>query len=117
MINDQLPYGTSVIPEFSHWTGYCYLHVVRRVNNELWVPEEIKWKRQDEGMIRPDAAIRLEGNKSVQKLFDDLYALGLRPSDGKNNDAVIVAKDAHIDDLRAIMKAYLTKPIAPEPKF
>lgn len=110
MSPEDLPYGTSVIPEISHWTGSFYLHIVRRSDGKLYVPKDIHWVEQDAGIINADAAIRLNGRTSAQKLFDDLYALGFRPSDGKNNDAAMKAKDEHIADLRTVMTAYLPKP-------
>lgn len=105
---ESLPYGTSVIPEYSHWTGYFLLHVVRRAEGKLYVPKDIHWVEQDAGIVNPDAAIRFHSKAAIQKLFDDLYAMGMRPSDGKNNDAVILAKDAHLEDLRRLV--FKTKP-------
>lgn len=104
---EKLPYGVSFIPEISHWTGSFYLHCVRRDGNKLYVPKEISWIEQDEGLINPSSAIRTDVIKNAQKLFDDMYAMGFRPSDGKNNDLVIKSKDEHLADLRLILKSYL----------
>lgn len=42
--------------------------------------------------------------QEAQVLIDDLWQAGLRPSEsGEGNSRLIVAKDAHITDLRAIV--------------
>lgn len=100
---DDYPRGVSFIPEISHWTGYFFLHLVKRDGNKLLVPKEIEWVEQPESLVNPNAAVYSSNRAAAQKLFDDLYALGFRPSDGKNNDAVIKAKDDHLADLRRII--------------
>lgn len=101
MDNTELPYGITAIPELSHWTGYLYLHIVKKMDGKLYVPDMINWVEQPDTIPFPDAQIRM--TQGGQNLFDKLYALGYRPSDGKNNDLVIKAKDDHISDLRNIV--------------
>lgn len=50
----------------------------------------------------PPALFTLE-KKAAQRLMDDLWWAGLRPSAAQAGDATLAAKDAHIADLRGLL--------------
>jgi hypothetical protein len=52
--------------------------------------------------------------EACQKLVDQLYALGIRPSKIQHDSPVVLAQQAHIDDLRKVAFEILGRPILPE---
>lgn len=51
--------------------------------------------------------------EACQKLVDQLYALGIRPSKIQYDSPVVLAQQAHIDDLRRIVFDVLTPTVLP----
>ncbi len=65
------------------------------------------WTR---GLIVPPT-MRLE-QRDAQQLADDLWAAGLRPSQGRQSEGIVTAQAAHLEDMRSLAFAKLgvTKP-------
>ena len=107
MNNHQDKQGLFVCPEVSLWSGYLHLHVIERkwVDGKVktFVAKEIVWEEVKEWEVMPAVCPIQIPHRNKQEFFDSLCSQGLRHSDGKNNDAVIKAKDEHISDLRSIV--------------
>lgn len=107
MNNHQEKQGLFVCPEISRWSGYLHLHIIERkwVDGKVktFVAKEIVWEEVKEWEVTPASCPVQVHPMHTQEFFDSLCNQGLRNSDGKNNDAVINAKNEHIDDLRKIV--------------
>lgn len=57
-----------------------------------------------EQFVEPTFRIPAE---SAQRLMDDLWAAGFRPTEGRQSEGVTVAQSRHLDDMRAIAFAKL----------
>jgi len=72
-----------------------------------WVDlEDLKGSDADPSFRVKD---REGGNNHFQALFDCLWEQGYRPPSGedRNKDAIVQAKDSHLDDLRMIIKGHM----------
>jgi len=58
------------------------------------------------GIIPPYEPIHLS-RAAAQELIDQLWAIGVRPTDGRESSAVVSAKDEHIKDLRLVLGAFI----------
>ena len=68
-----------------------------------YVPEPIKMvKRESPGTIM-EPLTRLNDTES-QALMDALWAAGLRPNCRGSDSSIVEAKDAHISDMRSILR-------------
>lgn len=65
------------------------------------------FKELEEGVTQDDSSpIHLEFEQA-QLLMDQLWNVGIRPTDNRDRSEVINAKDQHIDDLRLILQAFI----------
>lgn len=82
------------------------LYAIRRENNKILVPK-VDWVEPPEDPVRSiEPLLRLhdrEGESQIQALFDALWAHGLRPRQDVQPDALVAAKNEHIQDLRNII--------------
>lgn len=57
--------------------------------------------RQDEGAaVSPTFCLKREG---AQQLMDQLWRVGLRPSEGSGSAGALAATERHLDDMRALV--------------
>lgn len=72
--------------------------IVTKAENGRLTLEEMKETLTD---VRP--LFSVHGRETVQSLMDQLWRLGLRPTEGHTSGAVVQAKDKHLEDLRKIV--------------
>ena len=65
----------------------------------LWLDNSCDFRPVPEGILPPNAAIRLQPD-DAQQLMDDLYRMGIRPVDGKGSVGQLEAVQAHLEDMR-----------------
>ncbi len=74
------------------------IQIYGRVNGKPVIRTE--WEVADNrSMSRP--MLRLE-QRQAQILIDDLWAVGLRPTQGKQSEGMFAAQGRHLEDMRAI---------------
>lgn len=85
-----------------------YIWFNDRRNDVMSMIGEVSWKT-----IPPNADVDMTpfvlSLDAAQRLIDDLYHLGLRPTNNKFGDETIRAQSEHIADLRAVTFALLTQ--------
>lgn len=69
----------------------------------LAVAEPIVFKEQDPARTVPYRSILQLTSQSVQELMNDLWAMGIRPTEMKHTSETIDAMKSHIDDFRKIV--------------
>lgn len=100
-------------PEYSVFSGYVYLHLIqkpipgedrekRRVVTALTIEETNYYEMQKEP---PLALSYIE----AQALMDNLWHIGLRPTEGKGTAGLTEAMKEHIIDLRKMAFGTATK--------
>lgn len=81
------------------------------IHLSLWEPssagriavvKSITMETIDAGSSFEDAAIRLQ-YEDAQILMDELYAIGIRPTDGRSTVGQVQAMQNHLDDLRRLV--------------
>lgn len=55
----------------------------------------------EEGMIPPEAMTL--SNSEAQRLMDELWHIGLRPSEGSGSAGALAATQKHLEDMRTIV--------------
>ena len=73
--------------------------------NEFSVGQPVVFKKAKRGE-RSDPFLSLSGNE-VQKLMDELWRVGIRPSNGEGNVGQIGAIENHLHDMRKIVQKNL----------
>ena len=68
------------------------------------------WETVQTGRTLPDGLGFALTPPAAQDLFDDLWKLGLRPSDGEPSSGILAAMQSHIADLRAVARHVLKMP-------
>ena len=64
-----------------------------------WVPDEAPMTRQIDAESLPGFAL---SDKEAQRLVDDLWDLGYRPTEGVGSAGSLAATRKHLEDMRAI---------------
>jgi len=85
------------------------LYVARRNPHNLVEHTQLanlQWEDHDDGSIFAAPTLVCDP-ESMQHLFNALWERGFRPSSPLRQDAIIEAKDAHIEDLRTIIFSQL----------
>lgn len=74
----------------------------------------VQFLRPDGSFVQPDpgtavdASLRLERD-AAQVLMDDLWASGIRPTEGTGSAGSLKATQAHLEDMRKLVFDYLNK--------
>lgn len=72
-----------------------------------------QWETLPEGSLTPDGVGFHLPQSSAQRLMDDLWRHGLRPTNGEPSSATTAAMEAHIADLRAMVQNLLQERAKP----
>lgn len=74
-------------------------------NNECWVAEPITLRKiTDDELFKTDDAPPLSLKMpAAQKLMDDLWDCGLRPSEGSGSAGQLAAVQKHLEDMRKLL--------------
>ena len=89
-------------------TGIVALHLSTRdiESRALYVARPLIFDKIEPG-TRTQPAIRLE-REDAQRLMDELWQAGLRPSEGTGSAGSLAATERHLSDMRSIAFAALT---------
>jgi len=90
--------------DYSHSWQATELYAVKHEYGKNFVPV-VGWSEHQSGEIyQPLLRLRdTEGPCQMQSLFDALWSAGFRPKQADKQDALVVAKNQHIEDLRQII--------------
>ncbi len=77
----------------------------KATNGDIILPEPIAFKahKPDEGMAMVGQADMVLTPASAQQLMDELWYVGLRPSEGTGSAGSLAATQSHLKDMRAIV--------------
>lgn len=92
--------------DFNFGWGDVNLYMMRQLGPHKEVGEVI-WKPAEDGEI-PHSTVHMDAD-SMQEMFDALYDFGFRPRGTVRPDALVEAKDGHLEDLRQVCKKLLEK--------
>ncbi len=70
--------------------------------NDLYVAQPIKFVGIPQGHTPPEPAIHLE-REEAQLLMDQLWDVGLRPSEGTGSAGSMAAVQRHLEDMRTLV--------------
>lgn len=82
---------------FRMWAGDVGLFVQRDDGGNRQVFYRGEWRDLDQGLLQDEPSFAVELD-DAQKLIDDLWAAGVRPSETRDRDA----QGRHLADMRAI---------------
>lgn len=68
----------------------------------------LQFDKFDEGECTPNPSATISKD-AAQKLMDDLWECGLRPSEGTGSAGSLAATERHLKDMQAIAKGLLKK--------
>lgn len=92
------------------------LYVFERSNGQAFGAQPITLSQVPETHELQPAAVLNPGQ--AQKLMDDLWDAGVRPTEGAGSAGAMAATQRHLDDLRALVFGLMpgaTKPVTPKP--
>lgn len=79
------------------------LHFAANAGGELAVAQPLVFEKADRNEVLPDtAALRLT-QEDAQALMDELWHVGLRPSEGTGSAGSLAATERHLEDMRKIV--------------
>jgi hypothetical protein len=78
---------------------------------KYFYPKPTVWEEQGGG-LSVDEPLLILATEDAQRLIDELWQAGLRPTQGKQSEGVMSAQASHLEDMRALAFAKLnvTKP-------
>jgi hypothetical protein len=82
----------------------------RATNGDIILPEPITFKvhKPDVGMAMATQADVILTPTSAQQLMDELWHVGLRPSEGTGSAGSLAATQRHLHDMRALVAKALS---------
>ncbi len=98
------------------WNDTIALHFAHRKPSPgvVCIAEPLVFKEQPEGAMT-DAALRLR-TEEAQRLMDELWGCGLRPSEGTGSAGSLAATERHLKDMQTITFDLLKRPaLGPSP--
>jgi len=88
--------------EPSAWCRGVQVLIVGRIGPKRVVARRLEFVEEDDNpavAIEPTFHLRLE---AAQTLMDDLWACGIRPTEGKGSAGALAATERHLEDMRKI---------------
>ncbi len=80
---------------------YIALFCAEDRQNGTWIAKPLEFERHDPHTLNDAPMMRLEP-EDAQRLADELWAAGIRPTQGKQSEGVTGAQAKHLDDMRTI---------------
>ena len=80
----------------------CFI-VGRTAAHHAIVPNFRATETLEEGALFPDSAILRLENTLAQKLMDELWNCGIRPSEGTGSAGALAATQAHLKDMQRLV--------------
>jgi hypothetical protein len=79
-----------------------YLAESEQPDGSRMVATSVKFERIEPGLIAPPAPLELSQDEA-QRLMDELWHVGLRPSEGTGSAGAMAAVQAHLQDMRELV--------------
>lgn len=89
--------------ELREYGAYIALFCGDKKENGTWIAKPVEFERQpNAGLSVDEPMLRLDW-EDAQRLADELWQAGVRPTQGKQSEGVTGAQTRHLDDMRAIV--------------
>lgn len=82
------------------------IHTRRMEGQHFAVAKTIEFQTYEDGTVI-EPTFHLGGSREIQRLVDDLWQLGYRPTDFRDVNAQISGMDRHLSDMRKIAGKFL----------
>lgn len=86
----------------SAWSNSLEFQFVAQIKNETFYAKPIEFVTLEEGEAIQDPALNLSIDQA-QFLMDELWSVGLRPTQGKQSEGMVAATERHLSDMRALV--------------
>lgn len=87
------------------YTDAIALHIALEFEDGFSVAEPISFKHLEQGAIAPSCMALKQTD--AQRLMDELWNVGLRPSEGSGSAGQLAAVQNHLEDMRTIAMSQL----------
>jgi hypothetical protein len=86
-----------------HWGDEVHLSIAHRCpDGHLAVVEPLAFRTVDPGKVIEQPTIRMQ-REEAQKLIDELWRAGVRPTEGQGSVGQLAATNAHLADMRRLV--------------
>lgn len=100
---DLLDHSLLIHAEREFFTGGIALHLAYEIrdSDQISVAQPLTFVEVDRSTLRSDPCARFD-HRSAQRLMDELWQCGLRPSEGSGSAGSLAATERHLADMRAL---------------
>lgn len=89
--------------EFARMDSYSLFIMERGRDEEIVSVGKLTMEAYIPGTVLPTYDVPSISRRNIQKLFNDLWLAGFRPTDGTGNSGHIGALNRHLEDMRVIV--------------
>ena len=91
------------LAQLSGFSDLINLHVGQKVGERFAVLKNAEFEVRDINQAMPEEPALRMSRDSAQQLMDELFRIGIRPSDGSGSAGQMAATERHLEDMRRLV--------------